>query len=102
MIDYKRIKKECFWDLSFTEKDIEDIINGNEPKQKNFLLEKILINSTKLFYDLKGFDKEELSHFLNHYLVPSFNADYISRRKNLVEVFFFDKPLLIEELKWIT
>ena len=100
MIDFKRIKKECFWDLSFTEKDIENIVTSKDARRKNMLFEKILINSTKLFYDLKGFDKNELLNFLDNYKVPSFNDEYISRRKNLVEVYFFDKPLLIEDLKW--
>jgi len=53
MINYDRIKKDCFWDLEISNDAIDAIIRGED------------------------------------------------MRKNLAEVYFFDKPLLIDELKWI-
>ncbi|MCK9257708.1 MAG: hypothetical protein M0P02_06515 [Sulfurospirillaceae bacterium] len=101
MREYKRIAKECFWDLNINEYDIMDIFkNGNEIK-KRLLFEKILQNSSRLFFDMKFFKKQELAKFLDEYKVPSYNSDYMARRKNLIEVYFFDKPLTINELKWI-
>jgi len=51
--------------------------------------------------DLEIFDKNQLKEFLENYKIPEFNAEYIYRRKNMAEVYFFDKPSLIDELKWI-
>lgn len=101
MIDYKRVAKECFWDLSIGEDDIKEILKGSDKREKRLLFEKILANSSKLFLDMSMFDKKELSTLLDEYKISSFNFEYISKRKNMIEVFFFNKPLLINELKWI-
>ncbi len=94
------IIRYCFWDLNFTDKDITEIVDSNNFKRKSFLFDKILLNSTNLFIALKIFTKNDLKMLIEKFVVPEFNYDYISRRKNIVEVFFFDKPLLIDELKW--
>lgn len=95
------IIKDCFWDLNFTDRDIKDIINSKDIKRKSFLFNKILLNSTNLFMDLKIFSNDDLKILIEKYEVPKFNYDYIFRRKNIVEVYFLDKPLLIDELKWV-
>jgi len=100
MINYERIKKDCFWDYTFSDDEILAMAKGNDPHKRSFLFQKILRNSTALFEDLKIFDKATLKALLENYKVPTFNQDYIFRRKNLAEVYFFDKPLLIDELKW--
>lgn len=99
-INYSRIRKDCFWDLDISETDIADIIKGDDERKKKMLFEKILLNSTALFKDLKIFKIEELENFLNSYKIPEFNAKYAFRRKNMAEVYFLNKPLLIDELKW--
>ena len=96
------IIKDCFWDLDFTDKDLADIINSKDIKKKSFLFDKILLNSTNLFIDLKIFNSDDLKILIEKFEVPNFNYDYIFRRKNIVEVYFLDKPLLIDELKWVT
>ena len=101
MINYDRIKKDCFWDSEFSNDDINAIISGEDMRKKSMLFEKILLNSTSLFKDLAIFEVEQLSKLVDNYKVPKFNADFAFRRKNLVEVYFFNKPLLIEELKWV-
>ncbi len=101
MTYFTRIKKECFWDLSFTEEDVKKIILHGSTKDKSFLFEKILLNSTQLFDDLSMFSVEEIKYFIEHYRVSEFNKEFVLRRKNLVEVYFLKKPLKIEELKWI-
>jgi hypothetical protein len=100
MTDYKRIKKECFWDLNFQEDDIREILEGFDERSRVLLFEKILLNSTKLLLDLKLFKKDELKSMLEKFKVPRFNHEYIFRRKNISEVYFFNKPLEIDELKW--
>jgi len=97
----KRIIKECFWDMKITEKDIVEIINGDDFAQKKFLFRKILLNSTRVLSDLKIFDSDELKIMIEEFKVPKFNHDYIFRRHNIVEVYFLDKPLLVDELKWV-
>jgi hypothetical protein len=101
MFDYKRIQKDCFWDLDISSDDIKNILDCNDSKKLNMLFEKILLNSTALFHDLEIFDKKQLENLLENYKVPRFNSEYAFRRKNMAEVYFFDKPLLIDELKWI-
>jgi len=100
VIDFKRIKKECFWDYNFTDEEILQMANSENIWEKSFLFQKILLNSTSLLNDLKIFELDVLKELLENYKVPAFNHDYIFRRKNIAEVYFFDKPLLIEELKW--
>ena len=70
-------------------------------RKKKMLFEKILLNSTKLFTDLKIFDSEQLAWLLEDYNTPKFNQEYAFRRKNMAEVYFFNKPLLIDDLKWV-
>ena len=101
MIDYERIQKDCFWDVSMSKNDIDDILTQVDPQKKAFLYQKILLNSTQLFKDISIFSIEEISKLTEDFKVPKFNHDYIFRRKNLVEVYFLDKPLLIDELKWV-
>lgn len=101
MINYDRIKKDCFWDLDISNNAIDTIISGEDQRKKNMLFEKILLNSTALFKDMKIFNKKELAILIENYKLPKFNEEYIFRRKNMVEVYFFDKPLLINELKWV-
>ncbi len=101
MIDYEKIKKECFWEYDFSEKEIQDMAKSDSLQKKKFLFEKILLNSTTLFNDLKIFSKSDLETLITDYKVPSFNHDYIFKRKNMAEVYFLDKPLLVNELKWV-
>ena len=101
MMDYESIKRDCFWDLNISNDDIDEIITGSNFRDKAFLFEKILLNSTNLLRDLKIFKTEDLMPLVEAFKVPKFNYDYIFRRKNIVEVFFFGRPLRIDELKWL-
>ncbi len=101
MFDYDRVKKECFWDIKISKEEILSAIKGKNKREKQFVFEKILLNSTKMFMDLKYFAKDELEDLLSNFEIPKFNNKYILRRKNLAEVYFFDKELLIDELKWV-
>jgi len=101
MINYERIQKDCFWDFNISDKEIDSILRDEDIRKKAMLFEKILLNSTSLFKDLEIFNRNQLKNFLENYKIPGFNAEYVFRRKNMAEVYFFDKPLLIDELKWI-
>ena len=98
---HQQIIKECFWDLDVSDLDIEHILYAGSLKEKQFLFSKILLNSSNLLQDLKLFSKQELECFLDDFVVPSFNRDFAFRRKNMAEVYFLDRPLEIDELKWI-
>ena len=87
MINYQRIKKDCFWDLNLTSEDIENILKSNDIKKINMLFEKILLNSTSLFQDLTLFDRNQLRELIENYKLSKFNAEYAFRRKNMAEVF---------------
>jgi len=101
MLEFSRVLKECFWDIEISESEIMAIVSGKNFRKKQFVFEKILLNSTKMFKDLRIFSNEELMKLLKNMKVPSFNSNFIFRRKNLVEVYFFDSDLLIDELKWV-
>jgi hypothetical protein len=100
MNEYNRIKKECFWDLNIGETEIKEMLAGADERAEAFLFDKILQNSTRLLFDLELFKRDVLKELLEKYKVPRFNHDYLFRRKNIAEAYFFDKPLEIEELKW--
>lgn len=101
MVNYKRIFKDCFWDLAIDEKEIDAMLLNADMTPKAFLFEKILLNSTQMLTDMQMFKKDDLKILIENFKVPKFNAAYIFRRKNMVEVYFLDKPLKIDELKWI-
>jgi hypothetical protein len=100
MVNYKRIKKECFWDYKFKDSEIKSLAVSKDPRERVFLFQKILLNSSSMFNDLKIFDLKILNQMINEYKVPDFNRDYIFRKKNMAESYFLGKPLLIRELKW--
>ncbi|MEI7590862.1 MAG: hypothetical protein WCJ49_06090 [Deltaproteobacteria bacterium] len=100
MDNYQRIAKECFWDLQVSADDICQIVAGTDFSKKQFLFEKILLNSTRLFNDFSLFPNGDLDVLLENYKVPQFNNAYIAKRKNIAEVYFFNKPLIVDELKW--
>ncbi|MBN2894471.1 MAG: hypothetical protein JXK05_01080 [Campylobacterales bacterium] len=100
MFNLERIRKDCFWDLDISSEEINAMLNSDDHKKMTMLFEKILLNSTALFHDLELFDQKKLETLLENYKVPQFNGAYAFRRKNMAEVYFFDKPLLIDELKW--
>jgi len=101
MIDYDRIVRECFWDSRISGDDIREIIARGGSRGKKQLFEKILLGSSRYLHDLQIFDREDLRMMLEEYKIPEFNYDFAFRRKNISEVFFFDKELKIGELKWI-
>ncbi len=101
MADYQRIIKECFWDMQMQPLDIDNIIHSSDMPKKVFLFEKILLNSTQMFQDLLLFKKDEFKMLVENFNIPRFNREYIAKRKNMVEVYFFDKPLKVNELRWI-
>ena len=101
MFEFSRIKKECFWDSNITEEMFQNIILSQDMGKKQYVFEKILLNSTKMLKDLTVFQKKDLKKLLDNLKISNFNKEYILRRKNLAEVYFFDKELQIDELKWV-
>ncbi len=101
MLNLERLKKDCFWEYDFNDDDILKMASSENAQEKSFLFQKILLNSTRLFHDLKIFKKSDLVDLLESYKVPPFNYDYIYKRKNIADVYFLDKPLLLNELKWM-
>jgi len=101
MPNYERILKDCFWDYNFTPQEIKKMALSEDVRERSFLFQKILLNSTSLFNDLKIFKIEELRLLLESYEVPAFNHYYIFKRKNIAEVYFLNKPVLVNELKWV-
>lgn len=97
---YHEIAKDCFWEYSFSADEIGKLFKSTDQKEKQFLFEKILLNSHELFRDMKLFDREDLRKMIEGYVVPRFNKEYIYRRKNILEYYFLGKSLDIEELKW--
>ena len=99
-VNYERILKDCIWEYNFTIEDIKKLAIGTT-REKSFLFQKILLNSTSLFSSLKIFNENDLKILIEQYKVPTFNHDYIFKRKNMAEVYFLNKPLAISELQWV-
>lgn len=102
MINYQKIKKDCFWEYNFGDEEIKRLASSQDQREKAFLFEKILLNSTSVFSDLKIFEKDSLHKLIDSYKVPQFNYTHAFKRKNIVEVYFLGKPLLVNELKWVS
>ena len=96
-----RLLKECFWDYDFTLDDIIRMSVSDDWREKLFLFEKILLNSTKMIHDLKVFKRSDLEQLIKDYQVPSFNKEHAFKRKNIAEVYFLGKEVLVNELKWV-
>ncbi len=101
MINYERILKDCFWDYNFTHDEIKKLATSENLRENSFLFQKILLNSTNMLNSLKIFDIDRLKRLIVEYKVPTFNQKYIFKRKNIAEAYFLDKPILVNELKWM-
>ncbi len=97
---YAKIANECFWEYHFSAEEIGRLFKSSDQGEKQFIFEKILLNSHEPFKDMALFDKEDLRKMLESYVPPAFNGEYIQRRKNIIEYYFFNTPLEIDELKW--
>ena len=98
---YEQILKDCFWEYKFDEEKIRNLSTSSDFGEKKFLFGKILVNSTEVLSALGIFKFNDLKKLIEDFKVPEFNHDFIFKRKNMAEVFFLDKPLLIEELQWL-
>jgi len=96
----EKIIKDCFWDLDISPDEIKEIVKSKDFRKEKFLFEKILLNSSQMLAALQIFEKDDLRKLLEDFKVPAFNHDYIFRRKNIAEVYFLGKSLLIKELQW--
>ena len=101
MINFSKMKRDCFWDYNFSDEEIRKLANSDDIRERSFLFQKILLNSTNLFGDLKIFKRELLFDLIKEYEVPVFNHNHAFKRKNMAEVYFLNKPLLVDELKWV-
>jgi len=99
--DNDRLLKECFWEYNFNWDDILKMANSKDWREKKFLFEKILLNSSKMIKDLKIFNLDDLKKLIQEYKIPQFNYKYAFKRKNIAEVYFLNKEVLVNELKWI-
>jgi len=98
---YKQILKDCFWEYDFTIEDIKRLAKSSKRGEREFLFQKILLNSTSLIQSMKIFDREILIEMIRDYKIPKFNQDYIKKRKNMLEIYFLDMPPTANEFKWI-
>ena len=97
----KNILKDCFWEYNFNEQDIISLAKSKDKQEQMFLFSKILENSKELLKSMKIFNKNDLERLIESYRVPTFKYEYMARRFNIVEYYFLDKPLIINELKWV-
>jgi uncharacterized protein (UPF0254 family) len=95
------IIKECFWEYHFTHRDIRALATSTDAQEQMFLFGKILANATHLLRSMAIFDLSTLEKLILTYKVPAFNHDFTMRRIHMLEYYFLDKPLTINELKWI-
>ena len=97
----KTILKTCFWEYNFTKDDIISLAKSQNQQEQIFLFTKILENATELIKSMKIFAKEDLERLIDSYTLPTFKRNYMARRLNIIEYYFLDRPLTINELKWV-
>ena len=97
----KNILKDCFWEYNFNEEDVISLAKSNNRQEQMFLFSKILENAKELLKSMKIFDRGDLERLIKSYTLPTFKHEYMARRLNIVEYYFLDKPLTINELKWV-
>ena len=97
----KNILKDCFWEYNFSENDIISLANSSNKQEQLFLFSKILENAKELLKSMKIFDENNLKSLIEAYKIPMFKYEYMSRRINILEYYFLNKELTINELKWI-
>ena len=93
----KTIQKTCFWEYNFTEEDIISLAKSQNQQEQMFLFTKILENAKELIKSMNIFDKEDLENLIESYTLPTFKRDYMARRLNIIEYYFLDRPLTINE-----
>lgn len=97
----QNILKDCFWEYNFNEDDLISLSKSQDRQEQIFLFTKILENAKELLKSMKIFDESVLKSLIESYTLPSFKYDYMARRLNILEYYFLDKPLSINELKWV-
>ncbi|CAA6804811.1 MAG: Unknown protein [uncultured Sulfurovum sp.] len=97
----QNILRDCFWEYNFNEDGLISLAKSKDRQEQIFLFTKILENAKELLKSMKIFDKSELKTLIESYKLPSFKHDYMARRLNMLEYYFLDKPLTINELKWV-
>ena len=97
----KTILKECFWEYNFNEEDIISFAKSQDKQEQIFLFSKILENAKELFKSMKIFNESDLKSLIESYKIPTFKHEYMARRFNIVEYYFLDNPLTVNELKWV-
>ena len=95
------ILKDCFWEYNFNKDEIISLAKSKNKQEQMFLFSKILENATELLKSMKIFDKSDLNMLIDSYNIPTFKHIYIARRINILEYYFLDRPLTIDELKWV-
>lgn len=100
MYNIERILSECFWDYNFSEDEILNIVNNGNKREKNFLFEKIFINSTDVLCDIEIFVKKDITEFLANYKVPKFNFNFLNRRYKILKFLILKQKVDIPELRW--
>lgn len=90
----RQILKECFWDFEFTAEDILRIVKSGSFKEKMFLFEKIIPNSTNMLKALKIFAKDDLYKLLEKYKIPSFNHKLLQKRVSIAMFVFLTGTLM--------
>jgi hypothetical protein len=98
---YERIIKESFWDYNFTVYEIKEICQSNNLKNKKFVFEKILKNSTEILIDITIFTENDIIKLLKEFKPPKFNYDFINRRFKILKRLILKEEVEIMELSWI-
>jgi len=94
---YSQPLKDCFREYDFKSSDIVNMSISKDEREKKFLFEKILLNSTKMLKNMEIFDKNSLKELIKEYKIPKFNHDYTARRINILEYYFSNKTLTVKK-----
>lgn len=94
------INRECFWDYDFSDSEIVEMAQHGSDKEKMFLFEKIIENTTDVLKCLSIFSHRDQCEMLLKYNVPKFKHDFLERRYKILKYFIMEEEVDIPELRW--
>jgi hypothetical protein len=97
---YNRIIKESFWDYNFSIDELQNICESDDFRNKKFIFDKILKNSTDILNDIKIFTENDRINLLKSFKISNFNYDFINRRFKILKRLILKEDVEILELSW--
>ena len=96
----QQINRECFWDYTISNSEILKIAKNGNDQEKFFLFSKIIENATDIFKSLSIFSVSDQKIMSHRYNPPTFNRNFLDKRRKIIKYFLTGEKVDIPELRW--